>query len=266
MTLSMKFTLLQIGQITEMLFFVLKSKQPIRTRYLGQVTGYQPISDQYFLIRSVPAFQDCITCEVMWMVSLLLETTLSGEREGSLLEIPDWNARFGGDRARVVVLLVGMVSSFAGPVGLVVGWQASSVGASGVQTGEKSKQPIRTRYLGQVTGYQPISDQYFLIRSVPAFQDCITCDRARVVVLLVGMVSSFAGPVGLVVGWQASSVGASGVQTGEKSKQPIRTRYLGQVTGYQPISDQYLLIRSVPAFQDSITCTLRVEPISSFQD
>eukprot|EP00116_Pleurobrachia_bachei_P016076 sb/3476338/ len=25
------------------------SKQPIRTRYLGHVTGYQPISDQYFL-------------------------------------------------------------------------------------------------------------------------------------------------------------------------------------------------------------------------
>ena len=31
------------------------SKQPIRTRYLGHVTGYQPIRDQYFLIRSVPA-------------------------------------------------------------------------------------------------------------------------------------------------------------------------------------------------------------------
>ena len=30
------------------------SKQPIRTRYLGHVTVYQPIRDQYFLIRSVP--------------------------------------------------------------------------------------------------------------------------------------------------------------------------------------------------------------------
>eukprot|EP00116_Pleurobrachia_bachei_P015641 sb/3475903/ len=29
------------------------SKQPIRTRYLGHMTGYQPIRDQYFLIRSV---------------------------------------------------------------------------------------------------------------------------------------------------------------------------------------------------------------------
>eukprot|EP00116_Pleurobrachia_bachei_P013116 sb/3473378/ len=31
------------------------SKQPIRTRYLGHVTGYRPIRDQYFLIRSVHA-------------------------------------------------------------------------------------------------------------------------------------------------------------------------------------------------------------------
>ena len=30
------------------------SKQPIRTRYLGHVTGYQPIKDKYFLIRTVP--------------------------------------------------------------------------------------------------------------------------------------------------------------------------------------------------------------------
>ena len=30
-------------------------KQPIRTRYLGHVTGYQPVRDLYFLVRSVPA-------------------------------------------------------------------------------------------------------------------------------------------------------------------------------------------------------------------
>ena len=30
------------------------SKQPIRTRYLDHVTDYQPIRDQYFLVRSVP--------------------------------------------------------------------------------------------------------------------------------------------------------------------------------------------------------------------
>eukprot|EP00116_Pleurobrachia_bachei_P015131 sb/3475393/ len=35
---------------------------------------------------------------------------------------------------------------------------------------ETSKQRIRTSYLGHVTGYQPIRDQYFLIRSVSAMQ------------------------------------------------------------------------------------------------
>eukprot|EP00116_Pleurobrachia_bachei_P002404 sb/3462666/ len=37
----------------------------------------------------------------------------------------------------------------------------------GQQPTDTSKQPIKTRYLGHVTGYQPIRDQYFLIRSVP---------------------------------------------------------------------------------------------------
>ena len=32
---------------------------------------------------------------------------------------------------------------------------------------ETSKQPIIIRYLGHVTGYQPIKDQYFLVWSVP---------------------------------------------------------------------------------------------------
>ena len=32
---------------------------------------------------------------------------------------------------------------------------------------ELSKQPIRARYLGHVTVYQPIRDQYFLVRSFP---------------------------------------------------------------------------------------------------
>eukprot|EP00116_Pleurobrachia_bachei_P004980 sb/3465242/ len=36
------------------------SKQPIGTRYLGHVTGYQPIREQYFLIRSVPGEENKI--------------------------------------------------------------------------------------------------------------------------------------------------------------------------------------------------------------
>eukprot|EP00116_Pleurobrachia_bachei_P015766 sb/3476028/ len=41
--------------------------------------------------------------------------------------------------------------------------------------GDTSKQPIRTRCSGHMTGSQPIRDQYFLIRSVPSY--CIVISR-----------------------------------------------------------------------------------------
>ena len=71
----------------------------------------------------------------MWMVSLP-GRTLSGERGGSLQETPDWNVHYGGDFPVMVAVPVGMASLTAGPVGLVADWPASSVGASGAQTGE----------------------------------------------------------------------------------------------------------------------------------
>eukprot|EP00116_Pleurobrachia_bachei_P017714 sb/3477976/ len=55
---------------------------------------------------------------------------------------------------------------------------------------ETSKQPIRAHYLGHVTSYPAIRDQYFLIRSEPI----------------------------------------------ERSKQPIRAHYLGHVTSYPSTS------------------------------
>eukprot|EP00116_Pleurobrachia_bachei_P011653 sb/3471915/ len=42
------------------------------------------------------------------------------------------------------------------------------------------------------------------------------------------------------------------VYSRDRPKHPIKTRYLGHVTGYQPISDQYILIRLVPAQQNLI--------------
>eukprot|EP00116_Pleurobrachia_bachei_P004608 sb/3464870/ len=78
-----------------------------------------------------------------------------------------------------------------------------------------SKQPIRTRYLGHVNGYQPIRDQYFLK---------LTRD--------LGHVTSY---------------------------QPIRDQYflkltrdLGHVTSYQPIRDQYFLIRLITIARQQI--------------
>ena len=45
----------------------------------------------------------------------------------------------------------------------------------------------------------------------------------------------------------------------EPAKQPIRARYLGHVTGYQPITDQQFLIRSVPACHvQTLLCTVQI--------
>eukprot|EP00116_Pleurobrachia_bachei_P000285 sb/3460547/ len=83
-----------------------------------------------------------------------------------------------------------------------------------------------TRYLGHVTGYQPIKDQYFLIRSVHvagytaihSIQEAGVRHLARIRFLKRRSVS---------------------LEPTKISKQPIRTRCLGHVTGYQPIRDQY---------------------------
>eukprot|EP00116_Pleurobrachia_bachei_P016982 sb/3477244/ len=76
------------------------------------------------------------------------------------------------------------------------------------------KQPIRTRYLGHVTGYQPIRDQYFLIRSIP--DTLLSLPMTRVAQQL---------------GRIAVKARRGNQKPTESSKQPIRTRYLGHVTG-----------------------------------
>eukprot|EP00116_Pleurobrachia_bachei_P015440 sb/3475702/ len=90
---------------------------------------------------------------------------------------------------------------------------------------DTSKQPIRNRYLGHVTCYQPIKDQYFLIRSVP--------------------VRSVISQSGTGTSLLKQTQSTAHQDSTETSKQPIRTLYLGHVTGYQPIRDEYFLIRSV---------------------
>eukprot|EP00116_Pleurobrachia_bachei_P009418 sb/3469680/ len=122
------------------------------------------------------------------------------------------------------------------------------LGSNCTRPTDTSKQPIRTYYLGHVTGYQPISyqpirDQYFLIRSVPVIiSSSQSCNEAM---------RSEQEPI-------------------EISKQRIRTRYLGHLTGYQPIRDQYFLIWSVsgsesgyPSLAGTI-CTLRRSRGSDF--
>ena len=50
---------------------------------------------------------------------------------------------------------------------------------------EKLQQPIRTRYLRHVTGYQPVRDQYFLVRSVPVLYLTAAVNTSRTIQLTV---------------------------------------------------------------------------------
>ena len=81
----------------------------------------------------------------------------------------------------------------------------SSVSGTGdrtLETTELSKQPIKTRYLGHVTGCQPIKGQYLLIHPQLYLNPCTV---------------------------------------------PIRTLYLGHVTGCQPIRDQNPALTLIPS-------------------
>eukprot|EP00116_Pleurobrachia_bachei_P008185 sb/3468447/ len=63
------------------------SKQPIRTRYLGHVTGYQPIRDQYFQIGYVPGGRSKRQFSADTMTEFLMELYRPGDKlvEGSLI-------------------------------------------------------------------------------------------------------------------------------------------------------------------------------------
>eukprot|EP00116_Pleurobrachia_bachei_P004297 sb/3464559/ len=102
---------------------------------------------------------------------------------------------------------------------------------------DTSEQPIRIHYLGHVTGYQPIRDQYFLIWSLvsPSTVICVSPALA---------VSPSSVHLGVTSFPCISTVPVIGRD--DTSEQPIRIHYLGHVTGYQPIRDQYFLIWSVP--------------------
>eukprot|EP00116_Pleurobrachia_bachei_P004843 sb/3465105/ len=217
------------------------SKQPIRTGYLGQ-----PIRDQYFLIRSVPAahhnqsrvsfiiglaanqnslssrdwlsanqgpvlpgISDCLfTCFGRFlMITFKLQVTLYLLSITHQLQIDDL---ISGDRARKAMVSISiaadqstLVKRRAGDrtarsenaalrtklsehtVENKMGFSAavqvqrlmkltvdSSSAANAMEPTDTSKRSIRTRYLGHVTGYQPIRIQYFLIRSVPNKTPC----------------------------------------------------------------------------------------------
>eukprot|EP00116_Pleurobrachia_bachei_P010904 sb/3471166/ len=115
--------------------------RPIRTRYLGHVTSYQPIRDQYFLIRGkivldVESFPNFFRLLSLYHSDPKLVTS-SGERV--LVTKSGWPLN------RVLTFGRGTGSSSSSSIA-----RSSSIV---LIVPEKSKQPIRTRYLDHVTGY-----------------------------------------------------------------------------------------------------------------
>eukprot|EP00116_Pleurobrachia_bachei_P010209 sb/3470471/ len=138
------------------------SKQPIRTRFLGHVTGNQPIRDQYFLIRSTGAKRTTFD-----LIGLYVRIERSRARRRSHLGIHVAKGGWGGvtilQSSQYVKGFHGIEDAFDGDASTY----AVIANEAGTDRNKTSKQPIRTRFLGHVTGNQPIRDQYFLIRSVP---------------------------------------------------------------------------------------------------
>eukprot|EP00116_Pleurobrachia_bachei_P006355 sb/3466617/ len=178
-----------------------RSKQPIRTRYLSHVTGYQPIRD-YYLFQGEKLRDLC-----RGDLDLLREVDRDEDEEDEedeLEELEEWR-RLEEGREVSGEVASGPSLDHCKIITLIFYREQEPT--------ETSKQPIRTRYLGHVTGYQPIKDQYFLIRSA----------------------SVSSGESNTAEGWRVSGTDRI------TSKQPIRTRYLGHVTGYQG-----------PVFPDSV--------------
>eukprot|EP00116_Pleurobrachia_bachei_P006873 sb/3467135/ len=119
------------------------SKQPIRTRQLGHLTGYQPIRDQYFL---GIAYQN-------YSYSMTQSSTTERERVVVGWRERDSNSRIVCLGRRPVYLGYWPHSNYhpCWKEGVLVG----KIGQYQEPT-ETSKQPIRTRCLGHVTAYQPV--------------------------------------------------------------------------------------------------------------
>eukprot|EP00116_Pleurobrachia_bachei_P013056 sb/3473318/ len=108
-----------------------------------------------------------------------------------------------------------------------------------------SKQPIRTRYLGHVTGYQPIRDYLVFSGSwLSASEESLyhTNHTQPFYHFPSDTYPNFHRQ------WTRNTCSTS---PGDSiylvySSEPIRTRYLGHVTGCQPIRDQCFLIRCLP--------------------
>eukprot|EP00116_Pleurobrachia_bachei_P004519 sb/3464781/ len=249
------------------------SKQPIRTRYLDPVTGYQPISDQYFPIWSVPAFQ------FQNRVALLDFCQVAASPD--IAKCNDWSGRYNAPRVcaefdsdyqpfdnkcalgillcqtnnldnnicsqyeieKFVEMLTDDVlrefiaedsncwkcpTDCAGPGGGPV-CDKSNIQYPNrfeiMEPTETNKQPIKTRYLGHMTlpfpRTSPVGRAGLLVSSILKISEGIIMFKRGMQTVRVEQGNNKLFKDRL---WN-------------RPKQPIRTRYLGHMTVYQPIRD-----------------------------
>ena len=136
------------------------SKQPIRTRYLGHVTGYQPIREQYFLTVPTCCHRNQRDIPLGWVFppdSNDLPHTLVAQQNWTRWHNNTQLCSSGTYHLCVLDLDStcprGRVSrrlrTFLPPRNGIYPYRMLAY----LEQSVSSKQPIRTRYLGHVTGY-----------------------------------------------------------------------------------------------------------------
>eukprot|EP00116_Pleurobrachia_bachei_P003634 sb/3463896/ len=261
------------GKLTE------TSRQPIRTHYLGHMTGYQPIRDQNFLIRSVP--------DTQLRNTLQFTITYKGTKTPFNANLNDNSASVmftsedgGGEDNKWSMGMVCVPKTdyrsvceicediadqqLAGPEGdeiLYGGAIPHLILKQCIEWG-RWRQTLQWPILTVRNGVLNMKEAHMAGTNVRCDENGLACCyyfNGSVILYSHNYHNGTYNPnthceyiididwdcnLVMCVELDMSMAPGSGEPTRPR-KQPIRTGYLGHVTGYQLIWDQYFLIRSV---------------------
>eukprot|EP00116_Pleurobrachia_bachei_P008615 sb/3468877/ len=226
----------QHSKLIYLLFPLIQVNKPIRTRYLGHVTGYQPIRDQYFLIWSARLSRVLIS--VFFSSSFTVARVPTSKNFGrTVFEVPAFVfchvVVYQLLKLRIHRQLQGMICldhhhhSYEEQEnrGHHDGkWTSSRHGSifSGEGGRERGKGRLSLSHRSPFRSLTSYSNSAFAIiislNNLSIFLFLYQCRELTIM-----------------------SDDHCIQEPTEPSKQPFRTRYLGHVTGYQPIRDQHSL-------------------------
>eukprot|EP00116_Pleurobrachia_bachei_P005180 sb/3465442/ len=234
------------------------SKQPIRTRYLGHVTDYQPVRDPYFLIR------DATTEVEEGLGPYMFDATVVAEclkQQGTNVERLSDPYHYKIVIGCLLVSVGAMTMRKSGGARLLAAndLSAPTVLSSAAPREGESAFPLPTLsdwpIIKSILREFQINPSFFRAddNTVGALRSFAAKSRAPPLLRIqqtkqttsLSLTSHYLLRITLSQSLLTACQGINQELT-ETSKQPIKTRYLGHVTGYQPIRDEYFLIRSVP--------------------